>query len=271
MAGILRPDELARHLQLDRRPAGDAVAHWVENHWFLSWDLPAGVCRAGQVLGHPTVSLTAELVDQARPGVPEGKVVVVTGVATRRFDVELRGRGRVAGVRFRPGGLAALTGLSASSWTDRSVPAEAALPEDLCRQLADPGLVATPADWAAAAEQGLAGLDPGGDARYEELLRIVNRMLDDRTLVTVAQVAERHNLATRSLQRLFLRYVGVSPKWVLARYRMHDVVTELDAGYVGTMSDLAHQYGWYDQAHFTRDFVALVGVTPTAYRPHANR
>ena len=91
----------------------------------------------------------------------------------------------------------------------------------------------------------------------------------DRTLVRVAQVTERHGLSTRRLQRLFARYVGVGPKWVLARHRMHDVVAALDAGHEGSLADLAAEHGWYDQAHFTRDFRALVGVTPARYREGA--
>jgi AraC-like DNA-binding protein len=62
--------------------------------------------------------------------------------------------------------------------------------------------------------------------------------------------------------------VGVSPKWVLARYRMHDAVGELDAGYAGALADLAARYGWFDQAHFTRDFSRLVGEPPSAYQRH---
>ncbi len=74
--------------------------------------------------------------------------------------------------------------------------------------------------------------------------------------------AERAN---HSVVRM-CRQLGVSPKWVLARYRLHDIVTELDEGYAGTISDLAHRYGWYDQAHLTREFTALVGETPGRYR-----
>ena len=47
---------------------------------------------------------------------------------------------------------------------------------------------------------------------------------------------------------------------------MHDVLTALDNGYDGSLADLAATYGWYDQAHFNRDFLGLVGVTPTGYR-----
>ena len=40
----------------------------------------------------------------------------------------------------------------------------------------------------------------------------------------VAALAERHPLAPRTLQRLFARYVGVGPKWVMQRYRLHDAI-----------------------------------------------
>lgn len=266
-AGVLRPDELARHVELAREPAGAAAGRWVENRWSLRWDLPDGRWFDSEVLPHPTCSLTVELGSHPRSGVPAGETVVVTGVCTRRFDVEVRGYGRVVGLRFRPGGLAALTGGPASAWTDRCVPAREVLPAGLADALADPDLTASGSAWAEAAESGLAALaGDRPDPRYDLLLEVVADMLADRTLLTVADVAERHGVTVRTLQRLFTHHVGVGPKWVLGRYRMHDAVCELDAGFEGTLTDLAVRYGWYDQAHFTRDFTALVGVTPGAYR-----
>ncbi len=265
-AGVLRPDQFARRVELERRPAAELVDRWVENHWSLRWDLPEGASYVSQVLPHPTCSLTLELGSHPRPGVPAGGAVVVTGVVTHRFDVDVRGWGRVLGVRFRPGGLSALSGRPASAWTDRVVPATEVLPADLCATLADPQLVASADRWQEAAEAGLRDLVGDDDPRHEQLLRIVSDMLADRSLLTVAAVADRHGVTPRTLQRLFTRYVGVGPKWVLARYRMHDVVTELDEGYTGPLADLALRYGWYDQAHFTRDFTELVGVTPGRYR-----
>jgi AraC-like DNA-binding protein len=265
-AGVLRPEEFARHVELSRRPAGAGVDRWVENHWALRWDLPPDRWFASQVLPHPTCSLTVELGSHPRPDLPAGESLVVTGVVTRRFDVDVRGWGRVVGVRFRPGGLAALTRHFASEWTDRVVPARDLLPAGLCDLLVDPALAARPDEWAATAEVEIVRLAPDPDPRYAQLLDVVAGMLADRSLLTVADVCRRQGVTPRSLQRLFSEYVGVGPKWVLARYRMHDVVTEIDEGYTGTLTDLAHSYGWYDQAHFTRDFTALVGVTPTQYR-----
>ena len=265
-AGVLRPEQFARHVRLDRPAPGAEVEHWVENRWSLRWDLPEGRWFPSQVIPHPTCSLTVEHCTHPRAGLPAGEHVVVTGVATRRFDVDVRGSGRVVGLRFRPGGLTALTGCPASEWTDRSVPATGVLPVELCEALADEELASSPQDWASAAEAGLLSLDRPDDTRYEQLLEVVSDMLADRSLLTVAQVAARHGTTPRSLQRLFTRYVGVGPKWVLARYRMHDAVSELDGGYDGTLTELAHRYGWYDQAHFTRDFTELGGGPPGRYR-----
>lgn len=262
---MLHPDELARHVRLDRLPAGPRVGRWVENHWSLRWDLPDGRGYASRVLTHPTCSLTIEL-GCRRSGLPPGETLVVTGVATRRFDVDLSGWGRVVGVRFRPGGLTALTGFPAAAWTDRVVPAVDVLPHHLRATLADPDLAAVPAEWAAAAEVALCALATADDPRFDQFLEVVVDMLADRSLVTVAQVAARHGTTPRTLQRMFQHYVGVGPKWVLARYRMHDIVSDLDDGYAGTITDLAYRYGWYDQAHLIREFTALVGVTPGRYR-----
>lgn len=266
-AGVLRPGEFARHVDLVREPVGEQVARWVENRWSLRWDLPRGRWFDSEVLPHPTCSLTVELGSHPRTGMPVGETVAVTGVCTHRFDVQVRGWGRVVGLRFRPGGLAALTGLPASAWTDRSAAAWQVLPAGLAAALADPGLAQRGTDWADVAEAGLAALTDGWrDPRYDLLLDIVADMLADHALLTVADVAQRHGVTVRTLQRMFTHYVGVGPKWVLARYRLHDAVADLDAGWAGTLTDLAVRYGWYDQAHFTRDFTALVGVTPGEYR-----
>ena len=269
-AGLLRPDEFARHVTLVREPTGESAKRWVENRWSLRWDLPAGRWYDSEVLPHPTCSLTVELGSHPRAGMPRGETVAVTGVCTRRFDVAVRGWGRVVGLRFRPGGLAALTGRPASAWTDRSVAAAEVLPPGLVATLADDHLASSGSAWAEAAEQGLAALADGRpDPRYDLLLDVVADMLADRTLLAVTDVAERHGVTVRTLQRLFTHYVGVGPKWVLARYRMHDAVADLDAGWDGTLTELAVRSGWYDQAHFTRDFTGLVGVTPGQYRERA--
>jgi AraC-like DNA-binding protein len=264
--GILRPDQLARHVTLERAEPSPDLTPWVENYWSLQWDLPAGSSYLSSTLPHPACNLSVEHGSQ-RDGVGDDPVVV-TGVVTKRFDVTIRDVGWVYAAKFRPGGLAALTGAHARDLRDATVPAGRVFDRtdtDAMRGLTGTGegkrlfddvlgrLVTIPSD------------------DYLLLLEVIGAMLADRSLLRVAEVEEQCGVGTRTLQRLFERYVGVSPKWVLSRYRMHDVVTDLDAGYGGSLADLAAKYGWFDQAHFTREFTDLVGSPPGAYvRERAN-
>ncbi len=262
-AGVLRPDQLARHVELERSACAEPLAPWVENYWSLRWRLPPDTSYLSSTLPHPACTLSVER-GHRRAGVGPDPVVV-TGVVTRRFDVDVRAAGWVFGVKFRPGGLASLTGVNARELRDATVPAAEVLDPGTVASLRRVGPELSVAECREAVDDTLAALVTEPEPDYETLLDVVATMLEDRSLVRVAQLEERSGIGARTLQRLFGRYVGVSPKWVLSRYRMHDVVSELDTGYAGPLADLAARYGWFDQAHFTREFTDLVGVPPRGY------
>jgi AraC-like DNA-binding protein len=241
----------------------EALAPWVENYWLLRWDLPEGVTHLSSTLPHPACTLSVER-GHTRPGV-EDDPVVVTGVLTHRFDVDVRDRGWVLGVKFRPGRLASLAGVRARPLRDATVRASDVFPASTVDALRELGPDLSPPECQRRVDE-ILGSPPAPEPAYETLLQVVSTMLEDRSLVQVAQVEERCGIEKRRLQRLFERYVGATPKWTLARYRIHDAVTDLDAGYAGSLADLAARYGWFDQAHFTREFTELVGIPPGAYQ-----
>jgi AraC-like DNA-binding protein len=78
-------------------------------------------------------------------------------------------------------------------------------------------------------------------------------------------MVSRCHISKRTLQRLFNQYVGVSPKWVIKRYRLHDAVEQLATGAVVDWPRLALDLGYFDQAHFIKDFKMLVGTPPGEY------
>lgn len=77
--------------------------------------------------------------------------------------------------------------------------------------------------------------------------------------------------SSRWVARLFRRYVGIGPKWVLQRYRLHEAAERIASGRVDAWSDLALELGYADQAHFVRDFRALVGQAPSTYAATCRR
>lgn len=271
-AGILRPEEFARHAALARHRCADVLDTYVEHYWGVTWQLPAGRTHLSSTLAHPAGHLTVEWGGGTRRGARapgEAPSVWVTGVATRRFDVRINGTGGVLGVKFRPGGLAAMLSIDPLPIRDATARGERLRPglDELLVDLAVP----LDDDSAGELDHRLSRLAPEPSAAYLQLLDVIEMALGNRALIRVEQLAEVAETSPRSLQRMFAKFLGVGPKWVLARYRLHDAVTAIDEGYAGSLTDLAIELGWFDQAHFIADFSTLVGKTPDAYRRDRTR
>ncbi len=265
--GVLRPSETAETAAL-RRDADvhPALAPFVERYWSVSWDLTGRPPFRSEVLSHPSVNVSVESGDRPRFGFAL-PAVLVHGVVSRRFTVDLVGVGRVTAAKFRPGGFRAFTGVLPARNGVAPLRGElGAEPDALCV-----AVLAEDDDAArvAALDAALAPHAPDPEPAYLDLLAVLDRMVDDRSLVRVDQVADLAATSTRSLQRLFAAYVGLSPKAVLARYRLQDAAALIDAGGVDDLAALAADLGWFDQAHFSRDFRKVVGVPPSAYLQRA--
>ncbi|MDF2090882.1 helix-turn-helix domain-containing protein [Knoellia sp. 3-2P3] len=262
-AGILRPREHATVVELDRPAASPELETWVEHYWTVRWDLGDAAYRS-EVVPHPAVHLSVESGTTPHHGIPM-PAALVHGVVTTRFTVDLAGEGRVFGVKFRPGGFGGFTGEDVGAWTGRVLDLRAAF-GDAADALREAVLEAdTDEERVLVMDAFLMARRPGADAAYERLLDVVAGMLADPALVSVEAVCHRYGVSVRTLQRLFRRYVGVGPKWVLRRYRLHDAVALIDAGEGHDLAALATRLGWYDQAHFTRDFTEVVGRPPSRY------
>ena len=252
--GILGPDAIGRVFSLRRAlPAAD-LAHLVERHWVVRWDLGDRPPYRQEVVTHPCVNLVFE---------PHGATVF--GVQRRRDSRVLRGRGWAVGVKFRPGGFSGFLGRPVHEITDRAVPLADVFGDDGARLAADAAARPEPAAKIDLAEAFLRARLPPPDPEIELVHAVVADMLKLPPGATVHEIARRHAVSTRTLQRLFRRHVGVGPKWVLRRHRLHEAAEQLAAGERSDWTRLALDLGYFDHAHFIRDFRAVVGRTPAEY------
>jgi AraC-like DNA-binding protein len=81
----------------------------------------------------------------------------------------------------------------------------------------------------------------------------------------VDELAEALGIGARRLQRIFAEYVGVGPKWVIRRYRMQEAAERAEARTGVDWATLSAELGYADQAHFTRDFSRVIGISPAQY------
>ena len=121
----------------------------------------------------------------------------------------------------------------------------------------------------ALAEALLGSVLPSRDPVAEQVAHMVACITADPALRRVDKLAAASGLTARNLQRLFADYVGVSPKWVMRRARLHEAAERADSGEQVDWAELAASLGYADQAHLTRDFTATIGIPPTRYAPAA--
>jgi AraC-like DNA-binding protein len=90
------------------------------------------------------------------------------------------------------------------------------------------------------------------------------RLLSTGGAVPVAELAEELGWSRRHLAARFREHIGLPPKSLARVLRFERAAERLRAG--AALADAALDSGYYDQAHFNRDFRAFAGVTPTEYR-----
>ena len=81
----------------------------------------------------------------------------------------------------------------------------------------------------------------------------------------VIELAEKMNLNRRSLERKFSTAVGMSPKQLSKVVRLQATLKKLHQKEFATLTSLAHENGYYDQAHFIKDFREFTGVSPKEF------
>lgn len=179
--------------------------------------------------------------------------------------IHQQGAVRTTGVRFHLGGAGVFTRGPLRPWTNLTPPptdvfgpsiapleaALAAAPDvDAQARLLDAwllGALELDASRAAFDDALAALLDPTGDAR-------------------VRDAATTTGVSTRQVERLFARHLGVAPKTVARVVRFQAALRALMRDPGCPLADVAAAAGYFDQAHFVRDFRRMTGGVPRGYR-----
>jgi AraC-like DNA-binding protein len=252
--GILNFKAGEKKFQLSRHLPAQDLSFFIEHYWFVSWDLRGQEPYMQETLPYPSVHLVIEK-DQSR----------VYGVETGKFARILENKGRVFGIKFKPGAfypfvkapVSRFTNATTSFWEAFGVESKA-LEEALLTQVDEGEMVKL-------AEKFLRERLPEQDTNIRVINEIIDYIIAHREITKVDDVVSQLNLNKRTVQRLFRQYVGVSPKWVIKRFRLHEVAERLAGGEVVDWPAIVVELGYSDQAHFIKDFKNIVGRTPVEY------
>jgi AraC-like DNA-binding protein len=254
VSAILHPGAGREKFRFKAPEAAPALRRFVSHYWIVTWNLRGQDPYEQHVLPHPAVNMTFKPGRCRIAGVPRG-----------RFSELLHDAGRVFGVRFHPGGFRPFLGAPVSSITDQFLAVDAIFGPP-GRQLADAVLTADDQTAVMVMDEFLAARAPRyADPTADLVAAIVARTASEPSITRVDHLAHEFGLGMRQLQRLFADYVGVGPKWVIRRHRLHEAAARAARGTGLDLVGLATELGYSDQAHLTRDFASMVGLPPSQY------
>jgi len=192
---------------------------------------------------------------------PEHPVATIQGPATAPSVIDRGSQRRAVGVVFSPGGLRAFAGEATSDFTNLHV------------DLQELGL-----DGEGMIEELRTAFDEGrevGLRRVDRLLHSQLRSIDRTPSVEalrastmlaagrrVSEVRDELGLSRARLRNLFEAEIGPLPKLYARVRRLEATVACVRRDGAMSLATIAAEAGYADQAHMTRDFSELAGVTP---------
>ena len=192
------------------------------------------------------------------------EIVVVGPQSYRRTQLFMSGEIDVFTIRFQPGGFHALFGVDMATLVDEGVVAR-----DVVGVASDPlrsavlgaadfeARVALAERWIHDRMAAARPLDAVGHAAWL-LSRSGGRLRIDA-------LARHTGLSDRQFTRRFTSQVGLPPKLYARTIRFNAVLAAKDADPRASWTDLVHDAGYADQAHFIRDSHAFSGTAPAQF------
>jgi AraC-like DNA-binding protein len=255
-------------MYLLRTPAAQLRPH-IENYWFVAHAPGEEVDLKVEVF----VDARADLI--LNFGAPYRREVIGGSSslhersnldAQRLMPIRIQQHGavRIVGVRFRLGGLAPFVTGRLDTWTGRTPAPEKVFGDEIreleseLRATADVDISATLLD---TFFLGRLRLDEA-----QTLERAVAALTVSGGRIPIGELALTAGASPRQLERLFARGLGLAPKTVGRVLRFQHALRSLMADPGVPLGDVAADAGYFDQAHFVRDFREFSGGVPRGYR-----
>ncbi|MBU2899576.1 helix-turn-helix transcriptional regulator [Maribacter dokdonensis] len=93
----------------------------------------------------------------------------------------------------------------------------------------------------------------------------IETILEANGQFSVNELSKQNNIHRRQLVRKFSSTIGLSPKQLSKTIRIQNTLKKLLTEEVTSLTDLAYENEYFDQAHFIKDFKEFTGLTPKEF------
>ncbi len=168
-------------------------------------------------------------------------------------------------VVFKPGAGYLLTHQSADSYTDKVVPASKVFGASITKLHANLKLLKTPEEKFEAIEQWISGQFKEDDFYTDMIQYAVETIQNTSSRISIAELAEKSGYSQKQFIALFKKYVGITPKQFHRITRFNQILATVENEKRISWTAIANDCGYFDQAHFIKDFKSFSGLNPQQY------
>ncbi len=242
----------------------------VKCHWILEvpGDLEAPKQR---VIPDGCIEMCFILGDDVKRFTSENKFIIqpramVFGQITKPYFIQPTGYVNTFAVRFYPYGFANFIKKPISELADKETPLTALFDKELAKDLEHQITAASSTEERVAIiERFLLGQLADQSVIDNIVKSTIDVLSESKGSASINAILKDDLSVRRQLERKFSKQTGLSPKQLGKIIRMQSALKMMLNGQVETLTQVAYESEYYDQAHFTRDFKEFTGVNPKQY------
>lgn len=258
------------HVEYKEYKPGEALVKYVKCYWSLEDLHPQGPSGREKIFPDGCTELIFHYGDHFKKyDGPDSFHIqeksFIHGQLKKYIEIEPTGKVGVFSARFQPGGLQPFIPLPVSELTHTTFSLETVWGKE-GKELEKKMLGAADNEQRQELLEGfllkrIEGFGP--DKKIAE--HFVDAIIRTEGNVSIDTLALELNISKRQLERIFFSCVGLKPKMLARIIRFHKALKLIESREMDSFTEIAYESGFYDQAHFIKDFKEITGLNPKKY------
>lgn len=189
----------------------------------------------------------------------------VFGQITTPLVIAPSGVSGIVAARFLPEGFAPFSSMPASEMNNRAVPLQE-LYGDEGFQLEKSVLALSLNEERVAHMKNFLIRKLTATSAFDALAKeTFNLLMKSKGQISVDSLVAHLQISRRQLERRLSTAIGLGPKQLSRIVRLQSVLKQMGKNQHSSLTELAHGAGYFDQAHFIKDFKEFTGVSPKRF------
>lgn len=245
---------------------GNELNTLVKCYWTLE-STPESDLQKQRIVPDGCMEMIFHYGDLYKQYLEDGRVIIqprcfVFGQITSYLDIEPTGKTGIFAVRFHPSGFNPLATIPLKEMENKAVSLEELFGEDGL-QLENEILKAQAVtERITIIEEFLINRLVNAESIDRIVKSTVETILSINGQLSVDDLSQQMNINRRQLERRFSTVIGLSPKQLSKIIRLQSVLKKLSNKQFTSLTSIAYEGEYYDQAHFIKDFKEFTGSTP---------